>query len=50
VTVNLARAVLPLASVAEQLTVVRPILNRLLDRGRQMTGTTPSTASRAVTL
>jgi len=47
--VNFALAMLPLLSVAEQATDVRPILNRVPEGGRQVTGTTPSTASRAVT-
>jgi hypothetical protein len=33
VTANFALAVFPLVSVAEQATVVRPILNRLPDAG-----------------
>ena len=38
-TVNLAVAVLPNASVAEQLTVVMPRGKRLPDGGTQVTGT-----------
>src|SRR5438105_7326967 len=40
---------LPLVSVAEQRTRVRPALNQLPDLGRQVTGTAPSASSRAVT-
>jgi hypothetical protein len=47
---NLADRVFPLVSVAEQPTTVRPIGSRLPDRGTQVTGTWPSTASLAVTL
>ena len=50
VTLNDAFRVLALESVAEQLTTVRPIGNRLPDRGWQVTGTRSSTASVAVTL
>ena len=49
-TINLAVAVLALESVAEHLTTVRPIGNRLPDRGTQVTGTWPSTESLAVTV
>jgi hypothetical protein len=47
---NLAVDVLALESVAEHLTTVRPIRNRLPDRGAQSTGTRPSTASLDVTV
>lgn len=50
VTINVAVDVLALESVAEHLTTVRPIRNRLPDRGTQVTGTWPSTASLAVTV
>jgi hypothetical protein len=50
VIVNLAVALFPLLSVAEQLTTVRPILKRLPDLGRHDAGTAPSTSSRAVTV
>jgi hypothetical protein len=39
VTVNLAVALLPLSSVAEQTTLVRPTLNRVPERGLHVTGT-----------
>ena len=42
---NLAVDVLALESVAEHVTTVRPIGTRLPDRGAQVTGTLPSTAS-----
>ena len=47
---NLAVDVLALESVAEHLTTVRPIGNRLPDRGTQVTGTWPATASLAATV
>jgi hypothetical protein len=47
---NFAVRVFSLASVALQLTIVRPIRNRLPDRGTQVTGTRPSTASLVLTL
>jgi hypothetical protein len=47
---NLVDPVFALASVAEQRTVVRPILNRRPDRGWQVALTAPSTLSVAVTL
>ena len=50
VMLNEALAVFALESVAEQLTAVRPIRNRLPDRGVQVTGTWPSVLSLAVTL
>jgi hypothetical protein len=50
VTLNEAVAVLALESMAEHVTRVRPSGNRLPDRGSQVTGTGPSTASLAVTL
>jgi hypothetical protein len=50
VTRNDAFAVFALESEAEHLTTVRPIGKRLPERGKQMTGTAPSTASAAVTL
>jgi hypothetical protein len=49
VTVNRARRVLPLVSVAVQVTLVRPSLKKLPDAGLQNMGTAPSTASCAVT-
>ena len=45
-----ARLVLALESAAVQVTAVRPTGNRAPERGSHVTGTTPSTASRAVTL
>jgi hypothetical protein len=45
VTLNVAVAAFPLESVAEQVTAVVPSLNRLPDRGLQVTGTVPSTLS-----
>jgi hypothetical protein len=50
VTLNTAVPVLPLVSVAEHLTVVRPFAKRLPDRGTQDTGTWPSLASLAATV
>ena len=50
VIVNLAVAVFPLLSDAEQLTTLRPILKRLPDLGWHDTGTEPSTSSRALTV
>jgi hypothetical protein len=47
---NEALAVFALESVAEQSTTVRPIRNRLPDRGVQVTGIWPSALSLAVTL
>ncbi len=49
VIVNFAVRVLPLVSVAEQVTTVLPIEKRLPDRGLHDTGTPPSTPSRALT-
>jgi hypothetical protein len=49
-TMKVAVLVLPLVSVAEQVTRVRPTANRRPDRGEQVTGTTPSTSSCAVTV
>jgi hypothetical protein len=40
---------LPLESVAEHVTLVRPSLNRLPERGLQVTGRVPSVVSSAVT-
>jgi sulfopyruvate decarboxylase TPP-binding subunit len=48
VTLKLPFAVIPLVSDAEQLTVVEPRAKMLPDRGEQVTGTEPSTASFAV--
>jgi hypothetical protein len=48
--VKLAFAVLALESVAEQVTFVRLILNRLPEGGLQVVATGPSTASRALTV
>jgi hypothetical protein len=48
--VKLVVARLALVSVAEQRTRVRPIRNRLPERGRHVTGTGSSTSSVAVTL
>ena len=50
VILNAAFAVFPLESVAEHLTMVRPIGNRLPERGLQVTGTWLSALSLAVTL
>ena len=50
VILNDALAVFALVSVAVQLTTVRPIGNRLPERGAQVTGTSPSAPSLAVTL
>ena len=50
VTVNVAVAVLPLASVAAQPTVVLPSLKRLPDLGQHETGRSPPSSSVAVTL
>jgi hypothetical protein len=50
VTVKDAVLVLPLVSVAEQVTRVRPTANGLRDLGEQVTGTGPSTSSCAVTV
>jgi hypothetical protein len=50
VTVNDALLVFALESAAEHLTTVRPTGNRLPDKGLQVTGTTPSLSSLAVTL
>jgi hypothetical protein len=49
VILNLAVRVLPLVSVAEHVTRVRPIRNRVPDLGLHETGTAPSTSSRAAT-
>lgn len=49
-TVNDALLALALESVAEHLTLVRPTLNRLPDRGVHVDGTLPSTTSFAVTV
>jgi len=45
VTVNVAVSVLPLLSVAEQVTRVLPSLKRLPDRGLHVTDSEPSTLS-----
>jgi hypothetical protein len=45
VIVNLVVRVLPLVSVAEHVTTVRPMGNRLPDLGWHDTGTAPSTSS-----
>jgi hypothetical protein len=50
VTRNRVLPVFALVSDAEHVTSVRPILNRLPDLGVHDTGTSPSTASWAVTL
>jgi hypothetical protein len=52
VTANAAVAVFPFASAAEHVTFVRPRLNRLPERGVQVTGTTTAglAASFAVTV
>ena len=47
VTLKLPVLVLPVLSVAEQLTMVCPIGNNEPEAGKQVTGTEPSTASRA---
>lgn len=47
-TLKRAIAVLPLPSVAEHVTIVRPTLKRLPEAGRQETATDPSTSSVAV--
>src|SRR5207244_10626635 len=47
-TMNEPEAVLPVESVAVQLTVVSPIGNVLPEGGSQSTGTSPSTASVAL--
>src|SRR5262245_43839763 len=49
VTVKLAVAVFTLVSVAVQRTRVRPTRKNEPERGSQVTGTVPSTASEAVT-
>lgn len=48
VTVNVEVAVLPWASVAEQVTVVVPNVNVEPEAGEQLTATEPSTISAAV--
>ena len=50
VIVNCLFAVLPLESVAEQLTFVRPTLKLIPERGLQLAGTAPSAASLALTV
>lgn len=50
VILSAAFAVFPLESAAEHLTMVRPIGNRLPERGLQVTGTWLSALSLAVTL
>ena|SRR5919198_6028003 len=50
VTLKDAVPVLALESVAVQRTTVRPIRNRLPDRGTHVAGTWPSTASVALTV
>jgi hypothetical protein len=49
VTTKLTVFSLPLVSIAEQRTLVRPTLNQLFDLGRQVAESAPSTSSRAVT-
>src|SRR5262249_28235161 len=49
VIVNLAVCLFALASVAEQVTSVRPLGKRLPDRGLHDAGTAPSTSSWALT-
>ena len=48
-TVNFAVRVLPLVSLAAQVTSVRPIAKRVPDRGPHDAATAPSAASRTVT-
>jgi hypothetical protein len=49
VTTKVAVLLLPLVSIAEQRTCVRPTLNQLPDLGLQVTGRLPSTSSWALT-
>jgi hypothetical protein len=49
VTVKVAVLSLPLVSIAEHRTLVRPTLNQLRDLGRHIAGSLPSMSSCAVT-